>query len=125
MAFDIFNHDDGVIHHQPCCQRDTEHGQGINRKAEKLDEGKSPNQRDRNGDRWNNRGAPILQEDEDDQNDQDDGLDQGGQHVFDRFADDVGGIEGHFCFHSGRKTLGKALQFGNGAAVDLKRVGVG
>ena len=125
VALDVFNHHDRIVHHQSCCQRNAEHGQGIDGKSQQLHESKSPDERDWNGDCWNNRGAPILQEDEDDQNDQDDGLNQRAQHVFDRFTDYVGSIECHFCFHPGRETLGKTLQFGNGAAVYLKRIGVG
>ena len=49
VALDILNHHDGVIHHQSGGQRDAEKGQGVDREAEQLDEGKRSDQRNRDG----------------------------------------------------------------------------
>ena len=62
VALDVFDHHDGVIHHQSGGQRDAEQRQRIDRKPQQLDEGESSDQRNRNGHRGNNRAAPVLRE---------------------------------------------------------------
>ncbi len=47
MALDVFDHDDGIVHHQTGSQRDAEHGQRIDGKIKNLDEGEGADQRDR------------------------------------------------------------------------------
>ncbi len=44
VAFDVFDDDDGVVHHQSGGQRDAEQGEGIDRESQKLDEGESSDQ---------------------------------------------------------------------------------
>ncbi len=68
--------------------------------------------------------APILQENEDDDNDQDDGFEKRAQHVADRFAYRVRRVEGELVLHPRRKALGQAVQLGNRLAVYFQSVGI-
>ena len=54
-----------------------------------------------------------------------DGLQQGVQNVFDRFADDAGGVKRDGIFDSGREVLGKPHEFGFRSFVHGERVGAG
>ena len=65
VPLDIFDHHDRVVDHQSGRQGDAEKRERIDREPKHLDEGKSADQRNRNGDRRNNRGAPVQQEQED------------------------------------------------------------
>ena len=47
---------------------------------------------------------------------------QRGEHVADRFAHRVGGIEGILVLHAGRKLLRQPVQFGHGQAVHFESV---
>ena len=71
----------------PGRQGDAKQHQCVDGKAQKLDEGESADQRDRNGHCRNDRAAPILQNREDHQDDQHNRFDQRGKHVPDRLAD--------------------------------------
>ena len=77
VALDVFDHHNGVIDHQASRQGDAKQGQGVDRESQDLHEGKGSNQRNRNGNRGDDGAAPVLQENEDHQNDQDNGFDQG------------------------------------------------
>ena len=62
VAFNVFDHHDGVIHHQSGGQRDTEKSERVDGKSQQLDESKSSDQRNRNGHRGNDGAAPVLRE---------------------------------------------------------------
>src|SRR5207244_10909495 len=85
----------------------------------------STDQRHSNADRRNDGSAPILQKNKNYVFDERNRLDQGGEHVFDGFADGIGRVEGELVFHSGREALAQPLQFGDGAAVNLQSVSGG
>src|SRR5208337_3960626 len=125
MALDVFDDDDGIVDHEASGEGDTEQRQRVDGEAEQFDEGKSADERDWNRDGRNDRGAPVFQENEDDKDDKNDGLAEGRDYVADRFADRVGGIEGEFILHAGRKALGKAVEFGDAATVHVEGVGGG
>jgi len=61
------------------------------------------NQRYRNGDRWNQRAPPGLQEDKDDENDQDDRFCERLHDLADGFFDHIRGVERDLVFHTGRE----------------------
>ena len=79
--------------------------QRIDGEAEDLDEGKGADQRDRNGDGRNDRGAPVQQEQEDYDDDDQNGFFQRGHHFADRVADHGRRIEGDDVLDSRRKGL--------------------
>src|SRR5262249_40950536 len=62
-------------------------------------------QRYRNGDDGNDRRSPCLQEQDDDQNDEDDGLADRLLDGVDRLLDELGRIVDDVVFQTGRKTL--------------------
>ena len=87
VAFDVFDDDDGVVHHRSCRQGDAKQGKSIDRESQHLHEGESSDQRNWNRHRrYNGCCRHPCQENKDDEDDQDDGLDERGEHVPDRFA---------------------------------------
>jgi hypothetical protein len=67
VVLDRLDHDDGVIHDQADGQHQAKERERIDRKAEHREERERADERDRHGDERNQRGAPALQEDEDDE----------------------------------------------------------
>ena len=76
--FDIFGHalddDDGVVDHDADRQHDAEQGREVDGIAERRHPREGADDRDRDGGRRNQRGAEILQEDQDHDQDEDAGL---------------------------------------------------
>jgi hypothetical protein len=70
MALHAFNHHDGVVHHQANGQHQAEHRERIDRETEQGEEYKRAYQGNGNGQQWNQRRAPVLQEKVDHQNHQ-------------------------------------------------------
>src|SRR3981081_3707558 len=98
MAFNVFDNDDGIVDYQAGGERNAEQRQRVDREAEQLDERERSDERDRNGDRGNDGGAPVFEENEDDQNDEEDCRAEGRDYVADGFAYRVGDIEGNLIF---------------------------
>ena len=73
----------------------------------------------------NDRRAPVAEKNEDHQDDQQDRRTHRKNHVADGFADGVGCIEGNLILHAGRKSLGKAIEFGDALLVHVEGVGGG
>src|ERR1700676_4082263 len=125
MALDVFDNDDSVVDYQSGGERNAEQRQRVDGEAEQLDERECANERDRNRDRGDDGGAPVFEENEDDQNDEKDGGAERRDHVADGFTDCVGDIEGNLILHPGRKVFGKALKLGKALAVYVEGVGGG
>jgi hypothetical protein len=87
-----------------------------------FDERECPDERHRNGDRGDERGPPVLQEQEHHQDDQTQRLDQRRDHLADRFGHDAGGVEGDRDFEPWWKAFGQALELRVDVAIDLQRV---
>ncbi len=68
-AFDVFDDDDGVVDEQADGQHEAEQCQGVDRIAEGGQHAEGAEQDDRHGDRRDQGGAPVLQEDEHDDED--------------------------------------------------------
>ena len=125
VALDVLDHHDRVVHDDPGGEHDPEQGQGVDGEAEELHEGEGADQRDRDGDGGDERAAPVLQEQEHHEDDEDDGLDQGDQHFLDRLAHDAHVVEGQPPLQTGRERLLQARHLLHDALVDLERVGGG
>ena len=125
VALDVFNDDDHVVDDQPRRQSDAKKRQRVDGKAEQLYESERPDERNRSGDEVNDRRPPVAEENEDHQDDQQDRRTHRKNHVADGFADGIGGVEGDLIFHAGRKALGKAIEFGDAASMNIERVGGG
>ena len=125
VALDVFNHDDHVVDDQPRRQSDAKKSQRVNRKTKQLDESKCPDERNGSGDEVNDRRPPVAEENEDHENDEQDRGTNRKNHVADGFAHGIGGVEGDFIFHAGRKTLGQAIEFRDATLMNIERVGGG
>src|SRR5208282_198398 len=77
VALNVFYDDDGVVDHEAGGERDAEQGQRVDGEAEQLDEGEGPDERDRDGDGGDDGGAPVFEENEDDEDNEEDRLAEG------------------------------------------------
>jgi hypothetical protein len=102
VALHVLDDDDGIVYHEAGSERNAEESKGVDAEAEYFDEGEGADERDRDGDRWNDSGTPILQEEEDDDDDDDDGLADGYNDLMYRVANDCGGIYGDDALHARR-----------------------
>ena len=110
MALHVFDDDDGVVHDEAGGERDAEERERVDREAEKLHEGKRSDERNGNRDRGDKRAAPVLQENENHEDDENDCFEQRVENVVDRFADDGGGVERDGVLDAGREALREALE---------------
>ena len=109
-AHRIFHYDDAVVHQGPDYQNKAEHGQHIDGKAQGQQDGEGAYQGDGNGERRNERGTPVLQEQVRDAHHQNQGDDKrfhdfrhGGGNV-------LRGVIAHDVAHTFRKTFFQLLQ---------------
>ncbi len=94
VPFDVLDHHDRIVDDDAGGEHDAEQRQGVDREVEQLDERKRSDQRHRNGDRRDDRAAPVLEEQEHHDDHEADGFAEGFQHLDDRFADDADVVEG-------------------------------
>ena len=77
VVLDRLHHDDGIVHHQSDGQHQAEERKRVDGKSENRKYDECADQRDRNRQQRDQRGAPALQEDVDHQNDQCQRFEQG------------------------------------------------
>ena len=77
MALYAFDYDDGVIYHQANGQHQPEHRKRIDRETDQREDNKRTHKRNRHGQQWDERRAPVLQEEVDDKDHQSDGDQKG------------------------------------------------
>ncbi len=125
MALHRFHHHDGVVHHDPDGQHQSEHARNIDGEPEQREDAKRADDRHRNREQRNQRCAPVLQEDEDHQKDQRDGFHQGLQHILNGGADEHGGVVRHHVVDSlGEAGLHAVHELDN-CIGGLNRIGAG
>ena len=83
MPVDVFEHDDGIVHHQTNGQHHGQQAQDVDGEAEHVHDGECADQRDRNGHDRNQHRAPVAKEQEDHQHHQQHGLEHGDVHFAD------------------------------------------
>jgi hypothetical protein len=76
MTLHRLHHHDGVVHHDADGQHQSEHAGDVDRKTQQREDRERSDHRDRHGEQRNQRSAPVLQENEDHQNDEPDGFHQ-------------------------------------------------
>jgi len=69
VALHAFDDDDGIVDHQADGQHQPEHRKGIDGEAKEREKNKGAHQRDGYGQQRDQRGAPVLQEEVDNQDD--------------------------------------------------------
>ena len=125
VAVDVFQHHDGVVHHQADRQHQPQQGQHVDGEAHGIEEDEGADQRHRDGDERDQRGAPVAQEQEDDADHQDHGFEHGLVDGIDRFFDEDRAVEGDLELHAFRQGGFQARHFGLDRARDFQRVGGG
>ena len=65
-AHDVLEHDDGVVDDEAGGEHQREQGQDVDREADQVDRGERADQRHRDGQRRDQRRAPVAQEEVDD-----------------------------------------------------------
>ena len=93
MARDVLHHHDGVVDHESRGDGERHQREVVERVAEQVHHGEGADERNRNGDAGNERGARAAQKHEDHQDDQANGSDQRLLNGADRSADGGGAVE--------------------------------
>ncbi len=119
------DHDDGVVDHDADRQHDRKQRGEIHGKAERPHHGEGADDRDRHGGRRHQHGAPILQEDQDDDQHQHRRLDQRLVDLVDRGIDEHRGVERYGVDEALRESLRQLRHFGFDGVLDIERVGAG
>ena len=125
VTLDILDHDDRVIDHDADREHQAEQRERVNGKAEQIEHGEGADDRYRNGDQWNDRGAPGLQEQDHHQHDQRDRLEQRVNDGRDRFSHEDRGIIIRAVAHTGRELPGELVHLCDHSVPGRQRVGAG
>ena len=91
-ALDVFQHHDGVVHHDADGQHHAEERQGVDGVAQGVHAREGADDGHRHGDAGNQGGPPVLEEDVNHDEHQDHGFHQSADHLFDGFHNKVVGI---------------------------------
>ena len=110
-AFDVLDHDNGVIDKQSDGEYHGEHAEGVDGEAEGRHHPKGTQQHDRNRDGGDQRGPEVLEKQEHDEEDEDDRLDQGMDNPFDRCLDEWCRVEWVDDLHTRREQRLKGSHF--------------
>ena len=105
QAFDVFDDDDGVIHHNPDNQHHREHGQHVYRHAERAHQRDRAQKRDGDDDGGDEGVAQVLQEEEHHHEDECQRFQQGVQYLVDGEVDEGGAVIRRGPGHAFREVL--------------------
>ena len=123
MPVDVLQHDDGVIHHEPDGQHESQQRQRVDRDTRDIHDGKGGDERNRDGDHRDDRRPEGVQEQEDDENDQARRLHDCREHILDRPVDKQRRVKAHFDRSSFRHRLVDRWQHAVDRNCHVKRVG--
>ena len=123
-ALDVFEHHDGVIHHEADGQEQRQQGQRVERKTPGADQHERAYQRHRDGDRGDERGAEAAQEEQDDQHHEAERDDQRVHHFADRGPDKERVIRAHEDLHPFGQGRADLVDLGADGLGNLQRVGL-
>ena len=101
MPLHVLHHHDGVVHHQAHGEHDRKQREQVDGEARHLHQENRSDQRNRDGDHWNEDGPERPQEQKDDDDDDQQGLAQGVQHLVDRVLNIGRRIVGDANLHPG------------------------
>ena len=103
VAVDVFQHHDGVVHHQADGQHQPQQGQGVDGETQGVEEDEGADQRYRNGHERDQRRPPVAQEHEDHRHHQRQRLDHGSVDRVNGFLDENRAIVADQDFHALRQ----------------------
>ena len=109
-AFHVFEYDDGVVDHDTDGKHKAKERQGIDGVAKGQHASKGTDNGHGHGYAGNEGCAPVLQEQEDDQEHENHGLDQGVDNFLDRFHDEFVGVNRRFEDHAIGKGLAQLVE---------------
>jgi hypothetical protein len=112
VALHVLDHHDGIVDHDADRQHQPEQRKIVERETEQRHEEERADERDRNRDQRDDGGAPGLQEHDDDEHDQKNGLADGRLHLVDRLLDELGRVVDDGVLDARREPLGKLLHGG-------------
>ena len=101
----VLNNDDGIIDDETDGEHHRKERQRIDGKIQEDECAECTDERDRHGEQRDNRCAPALQEDEDDEHDEQQCLDEGVNHLFDGGIDVVRAVKDRLHLEPGRERL--------------------
>ena len=107
-----FHHDDGVIDHQADGQHQAEERERVDGEAERRKDNEGADERDRHGQQRNEGGAPALEEDEDDNDDQAERFEQREHDLVDAGGDRLGRVQRDIVGDAGGKGRRELLHTG-------------
>ena len=88
-TFNVFKHNDGVVHHDTDGKHQSEQRKRVDGVAKGVQARERADNGHRHGNAGNERGAPVLQKDVNNDEHQDHGFDQGTHHFLDGFDNEV------------------------------------
>ena len=124
-AFDVFDHHDGIVHHDADREDHAEQRQLIDREVQRGQPQEGSEQGDGNHQRRNDGGAYVLQEDQHDHEHQRDRLGQRLRDIGHGGGDEGGGVVGNGPAHSLRQILPQEGHLRFDRLGDRERVGAG
>ena len=98
--FYVLDHNNRIIDQKTDRQYHGKHGQGVDREAKNVNDRKGAQYHHWNSHGWNNRGTPVLQEQEHDQEHQNNRFDQGLNHTLNRQFNKWCCIKGQLIDHA-------------------------
>ena len=116
VMLDRLDDDDGVVDDEADGEHQAEERERVDGEAEQREDREGADQRHRHGEQRDQRGAPALQEDEDDDDDEDQRLEQRLDDLPDALAHGQGGVERDDVVEVGREALLGLLHQRLGAA---------
>ena len=96
---DVFQHHDGVVHHQADGQHQPQQGQGVDGEAQGVQKDECTDQRHRDGHEWNQRRPPVAQEQENHRHHQRQRLHHGAINRLDGFLDEDRAVVANLDLH--------------------------
>ena len=125
MPLHVFDHDDGVVHHEADGEHEAEQADRVDGEAHCQQERQRSDQRDGDGDGRNERRAPVLQEDEDNTDHQGQCLEQRDDDLLDRRRHEERGVVGNLVGDIVGKALRQDFHLGPDLIGHVERIGVG
>ena len=125
VAVNVFQHHDGIVHHQSDGQNKRQQGQCIDGEASQSHDGKSAHQTHGNGHDRNDGGPYGSQEDKNHNRDQNHGFKDGLKNALDGFVNEHRVVVGHIDHNVTRQILLQLRNHFTNAFGQFQRIGCG